>query len=288
MLVPENSDDIEPNLEEVVAHLAGPHGMIADDLNARYRRDFSPGYPCIMQAGLLLQDRMLSKLQDVARCMEQTSRRFKPDPFFMERVTWLNETLKFHDNGVKQIPLAPLTTVPDSGSAYSAFLRARKGYFEGDCGRGDSWAGKAIERNPLDSYILGNAATHMMGCDNPAAAELAKKAIDLDRRSPPIVWAVRAYQMNAEGDSQAAFDLAEEKQNLLANDHPSLKLVQILAALDLSRRNQAMTLWRELALLLNLPENAGVERLLNKQIANPVLRRKIRDDFQRHNFKGSV
>lgn len=279
---------ITQELERAVPVLLGVSGIIIQDQSNMNRGSFKSGYHCILQADSYLRFREKTLLEPVMACMKKTVEAFPDDPYLLEKmsfVTWIaqrqDDAINFDVTG-SQLAQRALRVAP--GNPYAAFAEARSAFFKGDCERGDEWAKNAIQANPLDSNLIGYHAIYLAGCDDPRAAELAERAIALDKDVDLGVYAVLALLRYKQGDFEPAYRLSKRKLADSNRIDPGLLITRTLAALAMGERQEAMRTWKDLNNRLGLAEDSPPSIMLENYIVDPKLRAAVLNEFSRYDF----
>ncbi|NRD90082.1 hypothetical protein C8024_12355 [Sphingopyxis sp. BSNA05] len=75
-----SSEERETGLDQAVINIAGPYGKIAQHQLSKYRVDFSPGYPCVLQFHQYMRYRDETLLTRVLKCMNASAKNFLTIP----------------------------------------------------------------------------------------------------------------------------------------------------------------------------------------------------------------
>jgi hypothetical protein len=286
--VPEDADLVGKDLSAAVIKIAGHSGAIWRDQSERYRGDFSAGFPCLVQADIFLRNRDMAHAQMIVQCMKETSKAFVGDSYLAERQSFLRAALRTESRlalpNASAYALPPPVDLSDRSTAYGAFAEARNAFFDGNCERGKEWANRAIERNPLDTYLIGYSATYLTGCGDPLAEQLAEAAIRLDPEVDASVYTVLSYIKYRRGDFKEAYRLASYQFAGTQRSEAGLEVMQVLSSLALGDKARAQSVWNRVAGRLALPAESSPERLLAKFIADPKLRKTVAAEFARYDF----
>jgi tetratricopeptide (TPR) repeat protein len=286
--VPNEMPTIRYDLERTIAQLLGNSGIIIQDQSYMNRNSFKLGYHCILQADSYLRFRDKALLKPVMACMKETVKTFPDDPYILEKmsfVTWIaqrqDDAITFSGTG-SQLAKRALRAAPNN--AYAAFAESRSAFFEGNCERGEEWAKKATQANPLDPHIIGYHAIYLAGCNDPRAEKLAERAIDLDPDVDLGVYAVLALLRYQQGDFEAAHRLSKRKLADSSRIDPGLLITCTLSALAIGKKQEAMRTWKNLNNHLGLAKNSSPAATLKNYIVNPKLRAAVLNEFSRYDF----
>ena len=279
---------LEADLDTAVAAIASPHGKIAQHEFAKFRGDYTIGYPCLLQFQQYMRYPDVSALRPVSKCLQETARRFPDDSFLMTRLAIAQTSLKSFDGRDENIdPAKAFATKavklkPNSASA--TFAVAQSAFLEGDCRRGLAMGERAILFNPLNSEITGYLGLYMLGCDMPEGEAYAEKALLFEPNSDPAVIAAMVLYKLRRGEVRAAQQLAARYRDFPMNAVPGLATGYILATATLGNKDEARNIWLDLVKRSGLQDNAAPRAVLGKWIANPVLVRALDRNFAQINL----
>jgi hypothetical protein len=268
-----------------VIDIAGPYGKIAQHELSKYRGDFSPGYPCLLQFHQYMRYRDPALLEPVLICMDASAQKFPNDAYLMSMLAIAKnvaELLGVEDKIDGQgRDFAMRAAKLDSTSASATFAVAQSAFFESDCRKGVSWGERAVGLNPLNSRIMGYLGMYMLACDMPAGEEYSTKAMEMDPNADLVVAATLALQKLRRGDAKSAQLLSSKYMDTVPGAAPGLEITYILSSAMLGEKEEARRAWRDLAKRSGLPETAEPRDVLGRWIANPDLVRKLESDFQK-------
>ena len=275
----------EADLDQAVIDIAGPYGKIAQHELSKYRGDFSPGYPCLLQFHQYMRYRDPALLEPVLICMDASAQKFPNDAYLMSMLAIAKnvaELLGVEDKIDGQgRDFAMRAAKLDSTSASATFAVAQSAFFESDCRKGVSWGERAVGLNPLNSRIMGYLGMYMLACDMPAGEEYSTKAMEMDPNADLVVAATLALQKLRRGDAKSAQLLSSKYMDTVPGAAPGLEITYILSSAMLGEKEEARRAWRDLAKRSGLPETAEPRDVLGRWIANPDLVRKLESDFQK-------
>ena len=274
---------LEADLDQAVIATASLHGKIAQHELSKYRGDYSPGYPCLLQFHQFLryQDRTL--LKPALQCMAVSAEQFPDDAYLMSMLVVAKNLSERSGNqdemeGVrKDLALQAATLGDDSASA--AFAVAQSAFLEGDCRRGVAWGERAVRLNPLNSRIMGYLGLYMLACKMPEGEAYSTRALQMDPDADLTIVATVALQKLRRGDAKAAQQLASRYMDLAPGSTPGLEISYILSTATLGDKEEARRAWRQFTKRSNLPETAPPSEVLGKWMSNPLLIRQLEADF---------
>lgn len=277
--------ELHAELDQAVIEIAGPYGKIAQHELSKYRGDYSPGYPCLLQFHQYMRFRDPANLEPVLRCMNKSARSFPDDSYLMSMLAVAKNIAELFDVGDaiegsgKDFALRAAKI--DNSSASATFAVAQTAFFEGDCLRGRSWGERAVGLNPLNSRIMGYLGMYMLTCDMPEGEAYATKALEMDANSDLAIAATVAMEKLRRGEARAAQQLSSKYLDSVPGSAIGLEISYILSSAALGEKREARKAWRELAHRSGFPETAEPRDVLAKWIANPDLLRKLDRDFEK-------
>ena len=279
-----STEQLDAELDQAVVAIASSHGKIAQHERSKYRGEFTPGYPCILQFHQYLRYRDEELLKPILACMQKSARQFPNDPYLMSMLAIATNISK-RAGLTDQIEgdgkdYALMAAKLDQDSASAAFAVSQSAFFEDDCRKGVAWGERAVKLNPLNSRIMGFLGMYMLACNMPEGEEYSARALEIDSDVDLPVVAGLAMQMLQRGDAKAAQDLASKYMVSIAGGAPRLEMTYILATAKLGQRAEAREAWRSLAERSGLPETAAPGEVLRKWIANPNLIRQLESAFE--------
>ncbi|ASK87085.1 hypothetical protein SPHFLASMR4Y_00293 [Sphingorhabdus sp. SMR4y] len=272
------------SLDRAVIEIAGPYGKIAQHDLSRYRADYTPGYPCLLQFRQFMRYRDESHLPRILECLNQTAQKYPNDSYLMsvmataENISGklgLADAIEGSHN-----EFATRAAEIDSNSASATFAMAESAFFEGDCRRGLLWGERAIELNPLNSRIMGYLGMYMSACNMPEGDAYAMKALEMDPDAELVIAAAVAMSKLRRGDAKAAQELSSKYHDSLPGAALGLEISYILSSAKLGEKDDARAVWRQLAERSGYPETANPRDVLGKWISDPDLLRKVEADFR--------
>jgi|TARA_R110002049_G_scaffold35935_5_gene115343 hypothetical protein len=275
----------EADLDKAVVEIAGSYGEIAQHELSRYRGDFMPGYPCLLQFHQYMRHRDTQNLEPVLACMDRSARKFPNDVYLMSMLAIaknLGETQNAEKTTVvpgKEFALRAAKL--DGTSASAVFAVAQSAFFEGDCRRGVSWGERAVSLNPLNSRIMGYLGIYMLACKIPEGEAYVTRALDMDANVDVDVAATVALQKLRRGDVKAAQELSSKYMDFVPGTAVGLEISYILASAGLDEKEEARRAWRVLAERSGFEENAAPRKVLTKFISNPALVSELETDFDK-------
>jgi hypothetical protein len=275
----------EAGLDKAVIEIAGPYGKIAQQELIKYRDDFTPGYPCLLQFHQYLRYRDPVLLKPVLQCMDASAGQFPNDSYLMSMLAVAKNVaqqmgLNDEFDGLGK-DFALRAAKLDNDSASAAFAVAQSAFFESDCRKGVSWGKRAISLNPLNSRIMGYLGMYMLACGMPEGADYATRALQMDPDADLAVAATLAMQKLRQGDAKAALELSSKYMDTAPGAAPGLEITYILSSAMLGEKEQARNAWRELTERSGLPETADPRDVLSRWIANPDLLDRLETDFRK-------
>lgn len=274
----------EADLDKAVVEISGSYGKIAQNELAKYRGDFTPGYPCLLQFHQYMRFRDSADLKPVLECMESSARKFPNDAYLMSMLAIANNVAETFDveekNAVAGKEFALRAAKLDNDSASAIFAVAQSAFFEGDCRRGVSWGERAVGLNPLNSRIMGYLGIYMLACKLPEGEAYVTRALEMDANADLDIAATVAMQKLRRGDAKAAQELSAKYMDFVPGAAVGLEISYILASAGLNEKDEARRAWRMLAKRSGFPETAAPRKVLDKWISNPVLMRELEADFE--------
>lgn len=275
----------EEELDQAVIEIAGSYGKIAQHELSKYRDDFAPGYPCLLQFHQYMRYRDSANLEPVLLCMDSSAQRFPNDAYLMSMLAIAKNVAE--QFGVEDKiagsgkDFAVRAAKLDNNSASATFAIAQSAFYEGDCRRGVSWGERAVSLNPLNSRIMGYLGIYMLTCGMPEGEAYATKALQMDSNADLAVAAVVAMQKLRRGEAEAAQELSSKYMDSVPGSAVGLEISYILSSAMLGEKEEARKAWRLLAERSGFPETAEPRVVLNKWIGNPRLRRELEADFKK-------
>ena len=76
----------EADLDKAVIEIAGSYGKISQHELSKYRGDYTPGYPCLLQFHQYMRFRDPANLEPVLRCMDASAQQFPNDSYLEWRI----------------------------------------------------------------------------------------------------------------------------------------------------------------------------------------------------------
>lgn len=278
------SQERQAGLNQAVINIAGPYGKIAQHELSKYRVDFTPGYPCLLQFHQYMRYRDQPLLNRVLECMNDSAKEFPNDSYLMSVLaTAKNISEKFDRAGAidgSREEFAERAARIDNNSASATFAVAQSAFYEGDCRRGALWGERAVGLNPLNSRIMGYLGMYMLACDMPEGEAYAIKALQMDSNAELAIAATVAMQKLRRGDAKAAQDLSSRYLDSIPGAAFGLEISYILSSAMLGEKENAREVWRQLAERSGFSETAEPGDVLGKWITDPDLLRKLEDDFR--------
>tara|TARA_R110000787_G_scaffold98664_5_gene202870 strand:+ start:69046 stop:70749 length:1704 start_codon:yes stop_codon:yes gene_type:complete len=274
---------LEADLDQAVVAIASPHGKIAQQELSKYRGDYSPGYPCLLQFHQFMRYRDKELLTPALQCMEVSAKQFPNDSYLMSMlVVAKNLSEQFggpHDiDGISR-DFALKAAKLDNDSASATFAVAQSAFFEGDCRRGVAWGGRAVRLNPLNSRIMGYLGLYMLACRMPEGEAYSTRALQMDPDADLVVAATLAMQKFRRGDAKAAQRLSSQYMDSAPGTTPGLEISYILSTAMLGDKDEARRTWRSLAERSGLSESAPPREVLSKWMSNPLLISELEADL---------
>ena len=275
----------EADLDKAVVEIAGSHGKIAQHELSKYRGDYTPGYPCLLQFHQFMRFRDPANLESVLQCMDASARQYPNDAYLMSMLAIAKNLAKLFDvedeidGAGKDFALRAARL--DSNSASATFAVAQTAFYEGDCRRGVSWGERAVSLNPLNSRIMGYLGIYMLACKMPQGEAYAARALELDANADLAIAATVAMQKLRRGEAKAAQELSSRYMDSVPGAAVELEISYILSSAMLGEKEEARKAWRLLAKRSGFPETAEPRAVLSKWIGNPVLLRELETDFQK-------
>ena len=276
---------LEKKLDKAVIEIASPYGKIAQHELSKFRGDFTPGYPCVLQFHQYMRYREAAFLTPSLRCMQISAERFPNDAYLMSLMveaknvaTQLDEKVKIRGSG-KEIAQAAVKL--DPGSASATFAVAQNAFLESDCRKGAAWGKRAVDLNPLSSQIMGHLGMYMLACNLPEGEAYAIRALEMDPNADLAIPATVAIQKMRQGDARAAYELSVNYINTAPGMAPGLEISYILSAAALGKRDEARKVWRRFAERSGYPETAASRDVFERWIANPDIVRELEIEFEK-------
>jgi tetratricopeptide (TPR) repeat protein len=281
-----NSSDQEraAELNQAVIAMAGPYGKIAQHERSKYRVDFTPGYPCLLQFHQYMRYRDEAVLPRVLQCMNESAKQFPNDSYLMSVLAsakniaekqGLADTIEG-----RRDEFAAKAAKIDSNSASATFAVAQSAFYKGDCRRGVLWGERAVGLNPLNSRIMGYLGMYMLACDMPEGEAYADQALRMDPNAELAIAATVAMRQLRRGDAQAAQKLSLKYLDSMPGAAVGLEISFILSSAMLGEKDEARRVWRQLAERSGYPATAAPADVLQKLISDPDILRKLVADFE--------
>lgn len=271
----DSSEQLEAKLASVVIHVAGPYGAIEQAELSRYRNDYSPGYPCILQFHQFMRDRDPAVANSVRKCVIKSVRQFSDDPYLLSMLAaakGVSQRFGSDDKiGPPAMEIARRAVQLDRHSALANFAVAQVAFFEGDCDTGAAWGKRAVELNPLNSRIAGYLGLGMLGCNMPGGEEYAERALEMDSNTDLVVAAVVALYKLQNGDALGSQQLSQQYMAGALRPEPGLEITYILSTATLGNKSEARAMWKKHAARYGFSEDTPVSQVLSSWIANPNL-----------------
>lgn len=279
------SQEREADLDRAVIDIAGPYGKIAQHELSKYRVDFSPGYPCLLQFHQYMRYRDSALLEPVLQCMDASAQQFPNDSYLMSMVAVaknLSERFGLEDeiDGLGK-DFALRAAKLDNDSASATFAVAQSAFLESDCRKGASWGERAVSLNPLNSRIMGYLGMYMLACNMQEGEAYSTRALEMDPNADQVVAATAAMQKLRRGDAKGAQELSSKYMDSVPGAAPGLEISYILSSAMLGQKDEARKTWRLLAERSGFPETADPGDVLSRWIANPDLVRELEADFRK-------
>ncbi len=274
---------LEADLDQAVVAIASPHGKIAQHELSKYRGDYSPGYPCLLQFHQFLRYRDKELLTPALQCMEASAKQYPNDSYLMSMLVVaknLSEQFIGPDelDGISR-DFALKAAKLDDDSASATFAVAQSAFFEGDCRRGLAWGERAVRLNPLNSRIMGYLGLYMLACRMPEGEAYSTRALQMDPNADLVVAATLAMQKLRRGDAKAAQRLSSKYMDSAPGTTPGLEISYILSTAMLGDKDEARRAWRSLAERSGLSESAPPREVLSKWMSNPLLISELEADL---------
>jgi len=274
----------EAGLDQAVINIAGPYGKLAQHELSKYRVDFTPGYPCLLQFHQYMRYRDAALLERVLKCMNASAHKFPNDSYLMSVLATaknISEKFDLADaiDGSRE-DFATRAAKIDNNSASATFAVAQSAFYEGDCRRGALWGERAVDLNPLNSRIMGYLGMYMLACDMPEGEAYAVKALQMDPNAELAIAATVAMRKLRIGDAKAAQELSSRYLDSIPGAALGLEISYILSSAMLGEKEDARQVWRQLAERSGFPETAEPGDVLGKWISDPDLLRKLEEEFK--------
>ncbi|MEH6660065.1 MAG: hypothetical protein V7679_00330 [Parasphingorhabdus sp.] len=279
-----NNAGREAGLNQAVINIAGPYGKIAQHELSKYRVDFTPGYPCLLQFHQYMRYRDEVLLERVLKCMNASAQKFPNDSYLMSVLATAKNVAEKFDladaiEGSRE-DFATRAAKIDNNSASATFAVAQSAFYDDDCRRGALWGERAVGLNPLNSRIMGYLGMYMLACDMPEGEAYAVKALEMDPNAELAIAATVAMRKLRLGDAKAAQQLSSRYLDSMPGAAFGLEISYILSSAMLGEKEEARRVWRQLAERSGFPETADPADVLGKWITDPGLLRKLEDDFK--------
>ncbi|WP_417621987.1 hypothetical protein [Parasphingorhabdus sp.] len=280
-----STEQLEADLDRAVVNIASPLGKIAQHERSKYRDEFTPGYPCLLQFHRYLRYRDDEILKPTLECMEASAQQFSNDSYLMSMLAIAKNISErfgsdYEIDGVGK-DYALMAAKLDHDSASATFAVAQSAFFESDCRKGVAWGERAVQLNPLNSRIMGYLGLYMLACNMPEGEAYSTRAIEIDPDVDPAVAGTLAMQKLRRGDAKAAQQLASKYMVSVPGGAPGLEISYILSTAQLGNKVEARRAWRLLAERSDLPETAAPRQVLSRWISNPDLVRQLESDFEK-------
>jgi len=267
--------ELDSKLSSIVIDIAGPYGVIGQAELSKYRGDFTPGYPCILQFHEFLRYRDMAMVEPVRGCMQKSAMQFPNDSYVLSLLAVAGSILQRFSLddaiGPSAMDTARRAVQLDSHSASANFAVAHTAFLGGDCDAGVAWGRRAAELNPLNSRIIGYLGLYMHGCKLPESNEWAVRALEMDTNIDSTIAAMLAFQKFKRGDAIGAQKLSQKYMARALRPEPSLELTYILSTALLGDKPEARRLWRNLATRFGHSEHTPVRQVLRSWIASPEM-----------------
>lgn len=280
-----DSQKRDADLDRAMIAIAGPYGKIAQHELSKYRVDFTPGYPCLLQFHQYMRYRDSALLEPVLQCMDASAQQYPNDSYLMSMVAVaknLSERFGLPDEiegHGKDFALRAAKLDNDSASA--TFAVAQSAFLEGDCRKGVAWGERAVSLNPLNSRIMGYLGMYMLACNMPEGEAYSTRALQMDANADQVVAATVALQKLRRGDAKGAQELSSKYMDSVPGAAPALEISYVLSSAMLGQKEEARKTWRLLAERSGFPETADPGDVLSRWIANPNLVRELEADFRK-------
>ncbi|AMO72101.1 tetratricopeptide repeat protein [Sphingorhabdus sp. M41] len=280
-----DSQKRDADLDRAVIAIAGPYGKIAQHELSKYRVDFTPGYPCLLQFHQYMRYQDSALLEPVLQCMDASAQQYPNDSYLMSMVAVaknLSERFGLPDEieGYGK-DFALRAAKLDNDSASATFAVAQSAFLEGDCRKGVAWGERAVSLNPLNSRIMGYLGMYMLACNMPEGEAYSTRALKMDANADQVVAATVALQKLRRGDAKGAQELSSKYMDSVPGAAPGLEISYILSSAMLGQKEEARKAWRLLAKRSGFPETADPADVLGRWIANPNLVRELESDFRK-------
>lgn len=271
-------------LDKTLIQIAGPYGVISQDMREKLAGNTQPGYPCTVQFDHYLRYRDENQLRSTMECLDDTLRLYPNDAFLISRIAFADHIVTQralrNNSGIEAAQLAHKAVQIDPGSANARFARARTEFFQNDCEAGRKWGDEALERNPLDTRIMGYFGLYLVACNDPYAEELVQRALDLDPDVDLIVPSSLAFLKFQRGDNQGAYEISKKFLTGALREEPSLMTIGAICAASVGRRKEAEKLWTKVTKHFGFPVNAKARPVLEKFIVNKQIVDKLERAIQ--------
>lgn len=278
-------EELEPELGRLAIALAGPYGVVAQKEMSRFRGDYTPGYPCVLQFHQYMRFREDARLMPSVECMIESAKRYPHDAYIMSMLAVAKGVSGASNIGQKigqsATNISEQAVKLDSHSASAAFAVAQTAFLAGNCQKGVMWGKRATELNPLNSRISGYLGMYMFGCKMPEGKDYAERALEMDPNADIAIAATLAFHQLQQGDAKSARALSVRYMALAPKYEPALELAYALSSAMLGDRREARKSWRRLTRRYGLPPNAAPRDVMRKWVANPYLIRETELIFDR-------
>ncbi|MEH6789283.1 hypothetical protein [Parasphingorhabdus sp.] len=279
------NEALEEKLDKAVVEIASPYGKIAQHELSKFRGDFTPGYPCVLQFHQYMRYRQAAILKPSLSCMQTSAERFPNDAYLMSLMveakniaTQLDQKVKIRGSG-REIAQTAVRLDPTSASA--TFAVAQDAFLDSDCRKGAAWGERAVNLNPLSSQIMGHLGMFMLACKLPDGETYAIRALEMDPNADLAIAATVAIQKMRKGDARGAYELSLNYMNTAPGMAPGLEISHMLSAAALGKRNEARNAWRRFAERSGYPETAASRVVFERWIANPDIVRELEMEFEK-------
>lgn len=275
----------QADLDKAVIEIAGSYGKIAQHELSKYRGDYSPGYPCLLQFHQYIRHHDPANLEPALACMDSSARQFSNDAYLMSMLA-IAKNVAENSNLANKIDgagkdFALRATKLDNDSATATFAVAQSAFYEGDCRRGVSWGERAVSLNPLNTRILGYLGIYMLACGMPEGEAYATRAWEMDANADLDIAATVAIQKLWRGDAKGAQELSAKYMDFVPGAATGLEISYILASARLNEKEEARKAWRLLAERSGFSESAEPRKVLGRWISNPAILNELEAEFKR-------
>ncbi len=271
----DGKEQLEDKLSSVVIDIAGPYGAIEQAELSKYRDDYSPGYPCILQFHQFIRYRDAAVANSVRECVVKSVRQYPDDHYLLSMLAAAKAiSQRFGSDseiGPPAMEIARRAVQLDRTSALANFAVAQVAFFEGDCDTGVAWGKRAVELNPLNSRIAGYLGLGMLGCNIPGGEVYAARALEMDSSTDLVVAAVVAFHKLRKGDALGSQQMSKEYMAGALHPEPGLEITYILSSAILGDKSEARAMWKKHAARYGFSEDTPVKKVIGSWIANPRL-----------------